>query len=74
MDDVISLAPAHLEQVLSGFGGNGAQTADKDDVLGFELREGIGKRQPTGHKRRLKENYLANKSFIYGRVGDSFGT
>ena len=23
----------------SGFGGYGAQTADKDDVLGFELRE-----------------------------------
>jgi len=39
MDDVICFAPAHLEDVLGGFGGNGAQTADKDDVLGFEFRE-----------------------------------
>ena len=39
VDDVIRFAPAHLEQVLSGFGGNGAQTADKDDVLGLELRK-----------------------------------
>ena len=39
VDHVIRFAPAHLEQVLSGFSGNGAQATDKDDVLGLELRE-----------------------------------
>lgn len=39
MDDVICFAPAHLEQVLGGFSGNRAKTADEDDVLGFEPRE-----------------------------------
>ena len=39
VDDVICLAPAHLKQVLSGFGGNGAQATNENDVLGFELGE-----------------------------------
>ena len=43
MDDVIRFAPAHLEEVLGGFGSNGAQTANEDDVLGFELWEQDGK-------------------------------
>ena len=48
MDDVIRFAPAHLEEVLSSFGGNGAHTADKDDVLGFELGEQNGKKVTEG--------------------------
>ena len=39
VDDVIRFTPSHLEQVLDGFGGNRTQAADKDDMLGFELRE-----------------------------------
>ena len=48
MDHVISLTPAHLEEVLGGFGSNGAQAADEDDVLGFELREQDGKEVAEG--------------------------
>ena len=48
MDHIIRFAPAHLEQVLSGFGSNRAQTADKDDVLGLELREQDGKEVTEG--------------------------
>lgn len=32
VDDVISFTPAHLEQVLGGFGDNGAQAANEDDI------------------------------------------
>ena len=39
VDNVICLTPSHLEQVLGGFGDNGAQAADEDDMLGLELRE-----------------------------------
>jgi len=39
VDDIIRFAPAHLEEVLSGFGCDGTQAADEDDVLGFEFRE-----------------------------------
>ena len=39
MDDIIRFAPSHLKQVLGGFGGHGAQAADKDDMFGVELRE-----------------------------------
>ena len=39
MDDIIRFTPAHLEEILGGFSGNGTQAADEDDVLGFEFRE-----------------------------------
>lgn len=44
VDDVVSLTPAHLEEVLGCFGSNGAEAADEDDVLGFELWEQDGKK------------------------------
>ena len=53
MDDVIRFAPAHFEQVLCGFGGNRAQTADENYVLGFELRE---QNQEEIAKRIIKED------------------
>ena len=43
VDHVIRFAPAHLEQILGSFGGNRAQTANEDNVLGFEFREQDGK-------------------------------
>ena len=48
MDDVIRFTPAHFENVLGGFGGYGTQTANEDDVLGFELREQDGKEVTEG--------------------------
>jgi len=39
VDNVVRLAPAHPEEVLGGFGGNGTQAADENDVPGFEFRE-----------------------------------
>ena len=39
VDDVIRFAPAHLEQILGGFSGDETQTADEDNVLGFEFRK-----------------------------------
>ena len=39
MDHVVRFAPAHLEDVLDGFGSDGAQAPDEDDMLGFELWE-----------------------------------
>ena len=44
MDDVIRFAPAHLEEVLGCLSDNRAQTADEDDVLGFELWEQDGQK------------------------------
>lgn len=37
VDDIIRFAPAHLEEILGGFGGNGTQATDEDDVLGLEF-------------------------------------
>ena len=39
MDHIICFAAAYHKEVLNGFGSNGAQAADEDDGLGFELCE-----------------------------------
>lgn len=48
MDDIVRFAPAHLEKVLSGFGGYGAQTANEDNMLGLEFGEQDGKEVAEG--------------------------
>ena len=37
VDHIVRFAPTHLEEVLSGFCGDGTQAADEDDMLGFEF-------------------------------------
>ena len=39
VDHVIRFTPAHFEEVLGCFGGDGAQAADEDDMLGFKFGE-----------------------------------
>ena len=57
MNDVICLAPAHLEEVLDGFGGDRAQTADEDEMLGGELWEQDGDEVSERVVKEDVENY-----------------
>ena len=67
MNDIIRFTPAHLEEVLRCFGGNGAHAADEDYMLGFELVEKDGKEIAEGVVKEDVQKYSLNRQqFLQG--------
>ena len=60
VDHVICLAPAHLEEVLGCFGGDGAQATYENDILRFEFWEKDGKDVAHGVVKENVENETDN--------------